>query len=306
MTMRSFLSSHSGWRMGLVALGLAAVLAIPVTAVPGQQGKLKMLRIGTSGSLTDGSAGKNKEKAAIATLKDFIKDETGLNNEILRQSGWPELAAKMAKGQLELGVFQGYEFAWAQGKYPALKPLALAVNVYRYPVVYVVAQRDNAAKNFAGLKGQSLAIPATGQGYLRLFVTRQAEAQGQKLDAFFSKVKSYENIEDAVDDVVDGAMKAAVADRAALEAYKQRKPGRFRKLKPIAQSKPFPPTVIAYYDTNLDDATLRRFRNGLLKASQTERGQTMLTFFRITGFETVPDDFERVVAETRKNFPPPQ
>ena len=42
-----------------------------------------------------------------------------------------ELADKMTKGELQLGVFQGYEFAWAQEKQPQLKPLALAVNVYR-------------------------------------------------------------------------------------------------------------------------------------------------------------------------------
>jgi hypothetical protein len=149
-------------------------------------------------------------------------------------------------------------------------------------------------------------LPATGQRYLRLFVERQAEAQGKKLDAFFSKTKSYENVEDALDDVVDGAVKAAVSDRAGLEAFKRRKPGRFRQLKEIAQSKPFPPSVVAYYDSKIEDATLRQFRDGLLRASQTEKGQTMLTFFRLTGFEPVPSDFSRVLAETRKSFPPPK
>jgi ABC-type phosphate/phosphonate transport system substrate-binding protein len=136
-----------------------------------------------------------------------------------------------------------------------------------------------------------------------LFVERQAQAAGKKLDAFFSKVATKENAEDALDDVVDGVIQATVVDRAALEAYKRRKPGRFKQLKPAAESKPFPPVVVAYYGTNLDDATLRRFRDGLLGAAKKERGQMMLTLFRLTGFEPVPDDFGKVLAETRKNYP---
>jgi ABC-type phosphate/phosphonate transport system substrate-binding protein len=289
----------------LLAFGLALLLIIPAEVVNGQQGKLKSLRIGSSGSLTDAKDEK-KEKAALESLESFVKDETGLKSQIQRQKNWRELADKLAKEDLDVGVFRGYEFAWAQEKHSALKPLALAVNVYRYPVVYVVVQRNNPAKDFAALAGQSLALPSTGQGYLRLFVERQAEAKGKKLDAFFSKVKSYENFEDALDDVVDGVEKAAVADRAALEAYKRRKPGRFKQLKEVVHSQPFPPTVVAYYGTHLNDATLKQFRDGLLKASHTERGQTMLTFFRLTGFESVPDDFGKVLAETRKLYPPPK
>jgi len=306
MTVRPFVPTHPGQRALLLAFGLAALLTLPtIPVVQGQQGKLNMLRIGASGSLTGGAGGGKSEAAATESLESFIKDETGLKAEIVRQKGWDGLAERLAKGELDLGVFQGYEFAWAREKHDGLKPLTLALNVYRYPVVYVVTQRNNAATNFAGLQGQSLALPATGQGYLRLFLERQAEAQGKKLEAFFSKVKAYENSEEALDDVVDGVEKVAVGDRAALDAYKRRKPGRFKQLKEVAHSQPFPPTVIAYYDSRLDKATLLRFRMGLLNAGRTERGQTTLTFFRITGFEAVPADFDRVLAEMRKTIPPP-
>src|SRR5207237_7027310 len=127
-----------------------------------------------------------------------IKDETGFTNEIVRQKDWRELVDKMSKGDLHLGVFQGYEFAWAQEKQPQLKPLALAVNVYRYPVVYVVTQRDNAAKDFGGLQGQSISIPANGQRFLRVFVEHECQAQAKKPEEFFAKITSPENIEDAL------------------------------------------------------------------------------------------------------------
>jgi ABC-type phosphate/phosphonate transport system substrate-binding protein len=288
-----------------LALGLALVLAIPAGTAAAQQAKLDMLRIGTSGSLTGEAPGGPKEKSGMDTLKSFIKDETGLDNEILRQKDWQELAEQMAKKKVQLGVFQGYEFAWAREKYPDLKPLAVTVNVYKYPVAYVVTARTDPAKDFAGLKGQSLAVPATGAGFLRLFVERQSEANGKKASEFFSKVTAPDNVEDALDDLVDGKVQAVVVDRASLEAYKRRKPGRFKQLKEVAQSKPFPPAVVAYYDSALDEATLRRFKDGLLGAAGKEKGQTLLTLFRLTGFEDVPDDFDRVLADTRKAYPPP-
>jgi len=295
--------ASSRWRPQSLVVCVALLLALSAAAAPGQQGTPKVLHIGTSGSFV-AAGGRGKEEAATKTLRAFIKEETGMDNEIVRAPGWRELADKMAKGGPHLGVFQGYEFAWAQAQHPKLKGLAVAVNVYRYPVAYVVARRDSSVTNFAGLKGKAVAIPATSEGYLRLFVERQTEALGQKPDAFLAKVTQPENAEDAIDDVVDGTVAAAVTDRAALEGYKRRKPGRFRQLKEIAKSPPFPPTVIGYYDAVLPQATLTSFRKGLLHASKTERGETMLTMFRLTAFEAIPDDFDRVLAETRRTYPP--
>ena len=51
---------------------------------------------------------------ALPDAGGFIKDETGLNNEILRRDSWQEVADELAKGRLHLALFQGYEFAWAQ------------------------------------------------------------------------------------------------------------------------------------------------------------------------------------------------
>jgi ABC-type phosphate/phosphonate transport system substrate-binding protein len=285
------------------ACALTTLLAIPADTANGQKAKVDILRIGSSGTLTADTD--RKEKAALNSLRTFIKDETGLKNRILRQKDWRELADKMAKGKLHLGVFQGYEFAWAQAKHSDLKPLALAIKVYRYPVVYVVVQRDNSAKDFAGLQGQSLCLPAVGQALLRLFVDRQSQAQGKTAKTFFSKITSRDNVEDALDDVVDGVVQAVTVDRAALEAYKQRKPGRFEKLKAVARSQPFPPAVVAYYGSVLDRATRRRFRDGLLGTARKERGRMMLTLFHLTGFEAVPKDFGQMLAKTRKAYPPP-
>jgi ABC-type phosphate/phosphonate transport system substrate-binding protein len=287
----------------LLGAAVAAILMVPIATARAQDPP-KTLRIGSSGSLTSPPSG-TSEQAALDTLRDFIKDQTAMNDEIVRETDWRALAEKMTKGNLHLGVFQGYEFAWAQAKYPGLRPVAVAVNVYTYPTVYVVTRKEHAATNFAGLQGQSLTMPA-GPGYLRLFIDRQCEAQEGKAEAFFSQIATADNVEDAVDDLVDGKVQAVAADKASLEAYKKRKPGRFNQLKAIATSAPFPPTaIVTVYDKMLDQATLQRVRDGLLRSSRSDRGQTLLTVFRLTSFQGPPEDLDRVLTETRKTYPAP-
>jgi ABC-type phosphate/phosphonate transport system substrate-binding protein len=283
---------------------VAAIVGIPLALADARQAKVDVLHIGTSGNLTPEKQGQ-REKGAMESLKGFIKDETGFENDITRQKDWQELVDKMAKGQLQIGVFQGYEFAWAQKDHSELKPLALAVNVYRYPIVYIVTNKDDPAKDFAGLKGHALGLPDTGQPFLRLFVEREAKAQGTDLKDFFSKIIADHGVEDCLDDAVDGTDQAVAVDRAALEAFKQRKPGRFSKLKQVVKSPPLPPVVIAYYDKALDEATIKRFRESLLNAGKSEKGKTMLTLFHLSGFDPLPDDFDKVLTDTRKEFPPP-
>ncbi len=280
----------------------AAVLLAACTAAQGQEKKVDVLKIGSSGSFTPGRDQK-KEEGALETLRDFIKEETMMKNEILKQKDWQELAQKMSKGELHLGVFQGYEFAWAQEKYPELKPLALAINVYRYPVIYVVVRKDKGPKDFAALAGQPVSIPATGDRALTMYVEHLIGG-GKPADKYFGKISEPENVDDALDDVVDGKVQAAVVDRTGLDAFKRRKPGRFNQLKALAHSQPLPPGVIAYYDKVLSDGTLKAFREGMLTANKKEKGQTLLTLFRLTGFETIPDDFSKVLADTRKTYPP--
>src|SRR6185369_1267356 len=96
--------------------------------------------------------------------------------------------------------------------------------------------------------GQTVYVPADAPGYVRLYVEKQT---GKKMEDFFSKIEQRETIEDALDDVVDGNISAAILERAALEGFKRRKPGRFNPLKQIAHSTPFPPAIVAYREGGL-------------------------------------------------------
>jgi ABC-type phosphate/phosphonate transport system substrate-binding protein len=290
-------------RAVFLAFLVAALLATQGAAARGQQAGVDLLRIGASGTFT-GKADDPKEEAGTKTLRRFIKSETGLNSDIKGQIPWQTLADRMSKGELHLGFFQGYEFAWVQERYPALKPLSIAVTGERYPVACVLTRRDNKARDFAGLRKHSFSIPISCHGFLRLFVERQCKANGVDMEEYFTKIASPDNFEDALDDVVDGIVNATVVDGAALAAYKRRKPGRFKRLTEVTRSQPFPPAVVAYYGTVLDQATLRRFRDGLLGAARKEKGQTLLTLSRLTAFEAVPDDFGAVLTQARRAYPP--
>jgi ABC-type phosphate/phosphonate transport system substrate-binding protein len=294
-----FLAKHK--IVGVVFV--VAALGLP-WAVAARQ-KVDVLRIGTTGALATEKQ-TDKEKSALVSLKGFIKEVTGYNNDITRETDWKELTDKLTSGERHIGVYQGYEFAWATKDHPDLKPLALAINLYRYPTVHVVTNKDNPAAGFADLKGQALVLPDSGQPFLRLFAQREARAQGKELSDFFAKIITQANVEDCIDDVVDGTVQAAVIDRAALEAFKQRKPGRFKKLKELAKSPPMPPLVVAYFGSSLDDAELKNLQDQLLKAGKTEKGRILLNLFHMTDFNVVGDDFEGILAETRKQFPAPQ
>lgn len=287
--------SHTGLRV----MCITALFAVSVMVASAQRDTSKPLRIGTSGTLFQDS--EEKDPSALPTLRSFIKSETGFDNEIIGQETWQELAEQLSAGKVDLGVFPGHEFAWAQEKHPELQPLAIAVNKYRSRYAHVMVRQDSAAKEWADLKGKTLSLPRVGQSHLPTFVEHQTQGEPSK---FFSKVGNPGNFEDALDDVVDGLADAVVVDRVGLEDYQRRKPGRAKQLKELMHSPPFPAPVIAYKKGALDEQTLQTFRDGLIQARRKERGQKLLTFFKLTGFEDVPADFSHLLAESRRQFPP--
>src|SRR5262245_2698420 len=116
-------------RISVAALVVA--VGILIISNPGMGTQVKnanILRIGTSGSLAEGAPG--REDAALDTLKSFIKSETGFENEIVRLKNWQELLKKLSNKDVQVGVFQGYEYAWARKDQSALSALAIAVNVH--------------------------------------------------------------------------------------------------------------------------------------------------------------------------------
>jgi ABC-type phosphate/phosphonate transport system substrate-binding protein len=268
--------------------------------------KIAVLHIGTTETVVGENAPEDSDETAVEhTYRQFIQAVTDFGSDIVALENHEVLAERLASGKLQLGFFMGYEFAWAQARHPQLKVLAVGVNQHSYRYPTLVVRRDGPASALADLRGKTLALPRSGQGYCRLFVAAQSRLAGQDPGGFLGHIDSFEDVETPLDEVVDGIQEAAVVDRLGLEAYKRRKPGRFARLKKLSESPPMPPALIAYYDGNLDPQTVTRLRDGLTNAHKLKKGELFLTLFRQTRFDPPSGDFERVLADTRKTYPAP-
>jgi ABC-type phosphate/phosphonate transport system substrate-binding protein len=241
----------------------------------------------------------------LRPMKSLIEFQTGLQGEVFPAGDAIQLGGKLASEKLQLGVFNGFEFAWARLKFPRLQPLVIAVNKSRQARAYLVVRKDCKASALADLEGKTLALPRFTREYTRLFLERACQEKGKDLQEHFGKVTIPPDIEDALDNVVDGQADATAVDSVALENFQQRKPGRLAKLRVLQESEPFPAAVVAYCPGGIDETRLQRFHDGMIGASQTDRGKRMLSMCRMTGFEEVPADYSERLDAIAKAYPAP-
>jgi ABC-type phosphate/phosphonate transport system substrate-binding protein len=76
-------------------------------------------------------------------------------------------------------------------------------------------------------------------------------------------------------------------------------------LRTLKESEPFPSGVLACYEGNLPAADARKLQAGLLAAKDNPRGQKALKSLRVSGFETLSDDYSSTLAAIIKAYPLP-
>jgi ABC-type phosphate/phosphonate transport system substrate-binding protein len=290
------------------ALGLiGCLLLISVMAAPANGGgdaALKPVRIGISGAflrdLPDAMY-----QASLRLFRSLLESQTGCCGEIVPAADPLEVGEQLAADKIQVGIFHGFEFAWARQQHDDLKPLVIAINKQEHLSAILVVRDDCSARNLNDLKGKTLALPRRTKGHCHLFLERQCLACGESVPAWFGQVTTPPTLEDALDSLVTGKVDAAIVDGVFLDWYQDRKPKHFSKLKVLKQSETFPATVIAYHAGALDEATLQRFRDGLLNAAKTPRGQQLLPLCQMTSFEKIPTDYDRLLTEILKAYPPP-
>jgi ABC-type phosphate/phosphonate transport system substrate-binding protein len=294
-------------RLGLAALLVAAGLAasVPAAGGAGEESKSGTLRIGLAATLF-----RDTPDALVQTMmrpfKSLMEAQTGLSGDLVPGVKPDELGRQLKDDKVQLAVFNGIEFAWARQKTPELVPLMLAVNREKYLRGYVVVRDDSAAARLADLKGKSLAVPRRTREHCHVYLERRCSAIGKEPKDFFAKVTAPVNMEVAVDAVVNGEVDAVLIDGCFLAWYEERKPARFAKLKVIEKSEEFPAAIVAYCAHALDEATLRRFREGMLSAKDNPRGVQLMTLCQMTSFEPVPDDYDKLLKDIAKAYPPPE
>src|SRR5262249_27611286 len=152
---------------------------------------------------------------------------------------------------------------------------------------------------------KSLALALHTKPYCRLYIERSSLARGRDWQKYFGTVSRPANLEDALDDVVDGAAECAVVDGVGLGRFKARKPVRFAKLRDVASSQPFPASVVFYRPRAVPADTLDRYRSALLRLPKTPDGKQIMLEWKLTKFENVPDDYDQALRNIAKLYPAP-
>lgn len=292
MTQRTFAS-----------LGFALCICLPAPLSAQEAKSHEPVRIGMVSSLFN-DVPPALVQFAGGPFKAMVKEFTGLSGELKVGGDAFEVGKKLEDKQLDLAVFHGFEFGWARQKYPQLRALTIAVSKHRQVHALLVVRADSNFKSIADLRGTDIGLPRKSKEHCRLFLDRTLAGGNAK--GFFKDIVVSRNVDDALDDILRGKLQAVVTDDMSLEDYEDFKPGCFARLKVIKQSEPFPPAVVVYREGALDADTLKRFRDGMISANQSPRGRDMMSLFKMTGFEPVPDDFNQQIAAIIRHYPAPE
>lgn len=289
---------------GLLTLALAFSGLVSLQA-EGQSAKPEPVHIGLVGSLFH-EVPQPLIGILAAPFNALMKEFTGLEGKLTMGGEIYDVARQLNDKKIDLAVFHGVEFGWVHTKYPELQPLMIAVSNHKHCRAHLVVHKDSVLRSFADLKGKDLSLPRRSKLHCRMFVDRNCADCGQaNPTAYFKTIVSSRNMEVALDDLVAGKVDAVVADTVQLAEYDALKPGCFFRLKEIQVSDLFPSAAVVYRKNALDEATLKKFKDGMLKADKTARGINLMAQWQITAFESVPDDYNQVIADILKTYPPP-
>jgi ABC-type phosphate/phosphonate transport system substrate-binding protein len=280
-------------------LFLVAGLCWPVLApIPAGDEPVKPIELGVVKSLAHDQA-----KALESSLGSFLKNETGMECRARVAGDALQLGKLMKENKYQLGFFHGIEFAWAQKKYPDLRPLVMVVSKYREWHALVVVKKKSAA-SFAMLKGKELVLPERNKPHCRLFLDKLCGQSGGS-EAFFGRISHTDSIADALDNVFLNKAQATIVDDLGWEYYKDLKPGCHARLQVLEKSELFPAGLIAFRQGGIDKATCERCRERLLRSGKTVRSRESMTLLGITAFEPVPGGFDRSLTKILELYPEP-
>lgn len=294
-------------RRRLLQAGLASLATLPVLslATKGVAGETASeMKIGLPANLFRDFP-KITVDALLPTFSRLMETQTGFRGKPVLLSGTHAVGNELAENKVQLGVFHGFEFAWAQVRHSDLKPLVIAVNQTKQMSAQVVVANDPNVKKLEDLKGKDLAIPRGTREHCRLFLSRRCRGIGQKQESLFGKITNPIHVSAALDDVVRGKVAATVVDTTAWENYKWLSPANAARLKLLISSEAFPTGVIGYKEGVLTETNLKKFKEGLVTAHQRPEGLQLMMLWKMSKFEDIPADYPKMLAEIAQAYPPP-
>lgn len=240
---------------------------------------------------------------AGAPFKDLMKAQTGLPGEVANEPDSMSVADKLDSGKLQLGVFLGHEFAWAQQKYPKLEAIVCAVPRPKEVQAFILVRHDCKATTLADLKGTKLAMATNSRDHSKLFFEKRRN--DEMAGSTFCSTDKVTTVHDAIHKILDGESDVTVVDSAAWNYFQKLYPGASQNLKILSRSEVFPPTVIAYKKDALSDAKSKAIRDGLVTAHDNSRLVKLMNMIRIDRFDVVPAGYAEAVKACLKSYPVP-
>jgi ABC-type phosphate/phosphonate transport system substrate-binding protein len=279
--------------------GVAAVLAV------GAAGPVRAADDGVKIQVVKGLFADVPEGMVTALggpLKDMIAAKTGLKGNFTLAPDALTLADRMTANECQLGVFHGFEFAWARAKNPDLVPLVVTVPPTGKLQVFVLVHKDAKAAKLGDLKGESITVPIGSKGHCWAYLAKEragladgcAEAKAEKVTP-----------EGALDAVVNGTSAAALVDVAAWAGYQKIHPAASGKLRVLCESDSFPQNVIAYNKGSITPAQAKDLADVLTQAHAKPGGKPLMMLWNIKGFDAIPANYEKQLDASIKAYPAP-
>lgn len=244
---------------------------------------------------------------AVSEFKVVMKNTTTLDGDLLTKDSAMDVAEKLNEKQLDFGILHAHEFAWAQKKYPDLRPLLIAATKNPDKRANLIVNQKSPAKTIADLRGKKLDMPLRTKEYCRIFVDKLCAEQGKGgPEKFFGSIVKSGSQTAALDAVARGDADATVIDTIWLDFYKEVKGPVFAKhLKVLQQSEVVPPAVIVYKQGVLAQAVVDKVQRGLAKAHKDSRGSALMMLWHIDAFEPIPKDYRKRLEKVLKEYPAP-
>lgn len=283
------------WMLPLATLLLGSVSLH--AADPKPELKIGML----SGMFRDVEPG--MMQALAKPFRDLMSKQTGFSGDVEIVDDALTLTEKLKDKKVQLGVFHGFEFAWAKQKCDDLVPLVITQPPGGKLQAVVVVHRDSRYKSLADLKGDNVMIARGAKAHTLAFIekARTGFADDVAAPKFVTKLTP----EDVLNNVSGGDDKAALVDIAAMEGYRSLQPGAYKTLRVLELSEEFPPAVVAYHKGMLTDAEVEQIRKGLSGAAKTPSGKMLMTMWNLKGFTAADEAYTKATDEILKAYPLP-
>lgn len=241
-------------------------------------------------------------QAMSRPLRELIQRQTGLTGEVEILEDADQLTEQLKAKKLQLGVFHGFEFAWARKVTNLLEPLVVTIPPGRKLQACVIVHKNSKFQQLADLKDESVLIPRGTKAHCLLYLDRQRASLPST--TAIPKTKPLLTTEEALDLVVEQEVTAALIDCIGLTGYEKLQPGMVKQLRVLSRSEEFPPAVLAYNRHSVDSTILEKVRKLLTHAHETPAGKPLMMLWNLKGFEDVPADYSEQLDRIAKAYPP--